>query len=165
MSPSQEDNKPWYKQFWPWMLIALPASSVIAGITTVIIATQNSHSMVKDDYYKQGLAINKSIDRQEKAEQLGLSFDLIFHNGAVKLTSRQNLEYPVLYLQLIHPMTEKRDTTLVLNRTEAEASYSAVTESLLPVNYRVRIFPPDNSWELIDRWHPASEQQKHFEAQ
>ncbi|WP_425348331.1 FixH family protein, partial [Vibrio splendidus] len=34
--------KPWYKQFWPWFLIALPATVVIWTIMTVIVFTQNS---------------------------------------------------------------------------------------------------------------------------
>ncbi len=28
---------PWYKQFWPWFLIALPASVVVASLITVTL--------------------------------------------------------------------------------------------------------------------------------
>jgi hypothetical protein len=165
MKAPQEDNKPWYQQFWPWMLIALPASSVIAGIATVIIATQSPHSMVKDNYYKEGLAINKSIDRQLKAEQLGLEFELSHHDHSITLTAKQSFDYPVIYLQLIHPMTDKLDTTLVLNRSGSEPTFTAKAESLLPVNYRIRIYPPDNAWELLDRWKPELDADKPLKAQ
>jgi hypothetical protein len=31
---------PWYKQFWPWILIALPASAVIACAITLWLVLQ-----------------------------------------------------------------------------------------------------------------------------
>ncbi len=40
---SQEDkDKPWYKHPWVWVMIALPASAVVAGIYTVYLANQNA---------------------------------------------------------------------------------------------------------------------------
>ena len=42
----QEDTKPWYRQFWPWFIIALPASAVVAGLTTLWIAVQTTDSLV-----------------------------------------------------------------------------------------------------------------------
>ena len=42
----REDTKPWYRQFWPWFIIALPASAVVAGLTTVWIAMQTTDSLV-----------------------------------------------------------------------------------------------------------------------
>lgn len=165
MKPTQEDTKPWYKQFWPWMLIALPASAVIAGIITIIIATQNSHSMVKEDYYKEGLAINKSIDRQQLAATLNLEFELTVNDDLVTLLSHKDVEHPVIYLALQHPMTEKLDTTLVLNRIPGSQTYQAKDASLLAVNYRIRVYPPDQKWELLDRWHPEQSPNKTLKAQ
>lgn len=40
---SQEDkDKPWYKHPWVWVMIALPASAVVAGLYTVYLANQNA---------------------------------------------------------------------------------------------------------------------------
>ena len=36
-----EDTVPWYQQFWPWFLILLPASVVVAGLTTLVIANRH----------------------------------------------------------------------------------------------------------------------------
>jgi FixH len=33
------DGEPWYRQFWPWFLIALPGSVVIASFVTLYIAS------------------------------------------------------------------------------------------------------------------------------
>ncbi|MFT7320700.1 FixH family protein, partial [Congregibacter sp.] len=38
----QEHEEPWYQQFWPWFLIALPGSVVIAGLSTLYIANRYS---------------------------------------------------------------------------------------------------------------------------
>ncbi len=46
-------NKPWYKQFWPWFLIILPLSVVVASITTFVVFSNNKVSLVAEDYYKK----------------------------------------------------------------------------------------------------------------
>ena len=44
--------EPWYKQFWPWFIIALPASVVIASFFTLYLAISNpDHLVVTDDEY------------------------------------------------------------------------------------------------------------------
>ena len=63
---------PWYKQFWPWFLITFPAIAVIAGIITIILAVKSDDGLVKDDYYKAGLAINQTLERTQKAKELNM---------------------------------------------------------------------------------------------
>ena len=41
---------PWYKQFWPWFLILLPGTAVVATLYTVVIANQYADDLVVDDY-------------------------------------------------------------------------------------------------------------------
>ncbi len=41
--------KPWYKQFWPWFLLALPASVVIASMFTIFLAVQNAPVLIQKD--------------------------------------------------------------------------------------------------------------------
>ena len=40
------DTKPWYRQFWPWFIIALPASAVVASLYTVSLAVRTTDSLV-----------------------------------------------------------------------------------------------------------------------
>ena len=37
-NPRHTDTKPWYRQFWPWFIIALPCAAVVGSIATAIIA-------------------------------------------------------------------------------------------------------------------------------
>jgi len=39
-------DQPWYRQFWPWFIIALPASAVVAGFITLWLAISNPDGMV-----------------------------------------------------------------------------------------------------------------------
>lgn len=45
---------PWYRQFWPWFIIALPASVVIASMFTLWLAISNpDHLVVDEDNYRK----------------------------------------------------------------------------------------------------------------
>lgn len=46
------DSKPWYKQFWPWFLIALPGSVVIASMFTITLAIENAPTITQKDLGK-----------------------------------------------------------------------------------------------------------------
>ena len=54
-------KKPWYREPWVWLMIALPASAVVGGIITIYLAVSTSDGLVVDDYYKRGKAINLDL--------------------------------------------------------------------------------------------------------
>lgn len=52
LKPHTDINQPWYRQFWPWFIIALPASAVIASFFTLWLAVSNPDTLViSDDQY------------------------------------------------------------------------------------------------------------------
>ncbi|MGD9021258.1 MAG: FixH family protein [Lysobacterales bacterium] len=52
--PEKQDTKPWYRQFWPWFIIALPAAAVAAGLFTLWLAISNPDSLViSEQEYQQ----------------------------------------------------------------------------------------------------------------
>jgi hypothetical protein len=46
--PLRTDSSPWYRQFWPWFLIALPAASVIGSFVTLAIAIRHADTVVSE---------------------------------------------------------------------------------------------------------------------
>src|SRR5512147_2742844 len=104
-------SKPWYREPWPWFLIALPATAVVAGLTTVWIAFQNDDGLVVGDYYKEGLAINQTLARDDAARALALAATMKGEDGALELTLAGHLKtYPVqLILTLAHPTHQGMD--------------------------------------------------------
>lgn len=107
---------PWFRQSWPWFLIALPATAVIAGFITFWLAVESDDGLVADDYYKQGLALQKSIVRDHEASRLGLAAAMRFEAGQVRLTlsSHEGVAPATLFLGLIHPTRTELDRTLSL---------------------------------------------------
>ena len=128
------DTTPWYRQFWPWFLIALPATVVAAGLTTWWIAARDADSLVADEYYKEGLAINRVLHRQELARSLGVVAELDAGAGVVEIRLAGDSEPSALELFLSHPLDAKLDQQLSLAK-------------ILPGVYRGKLsIPPGSRW-------------------
>ncbi|MDF1691698.1 MAG: FixH family protein [Zhongshania sp.] len=113
-----ERNEPskWYRQFWPWFLIALPGTVVIASISTLVIAITHGDNLVRDDYYKDGLAINRYLEQDEAARLMQLSATGKLAQGYIEITLRGTTlpSYKHLLLRWQHPTSEDRDFKTVL---------------------------------------------------
>jgi hypothetical protein len=60
-------DTPWYRQFWPWFIIALPASAVIAGFFTLWLAiSRPDHLVVDDEEYRR---LNSELKAQLPVEE------------------------------------------------------------------------------------------------
>lgn len=46
MNASKDEAKPWYRQFWPWFVIAIPLVGVIMGLATLAIAIHEMDEVV-----------------------------------------------------------------------------------------------------------------------
>jgi len=65
------EGVPWYKQFWPWFIIALPASVVVASFFTLWLAISNPDQLVVDDdeYQRLNSTLKAQLPAQEKKEE------------------------------------------------------------------------------------------------
>ena len=63
---------PWYRQRWPWLLMAGPALVVVASLYSGWLAVTSDDGVVADDYYKRGLSINRRLERVDRAAALKL---------------------------------------------------------------------------------------------
>ncbi|MEJ2646138.1 MAG: FixH family protein [Gammaproteobacteria bacterium] len=145
---------PWYRQFWPWFLIALPASAVIAGIATLVIAIENPDGLVVDDYYKQGLAINRVLARDRAAQQLGVAAQVSYDPDAqyirLTLTSGLPIGQPELLLRLTHPTRAHLDRVLLL-QPQGRGQYMTPLRDIPPGRWHVSLEPSDGNWRLTGR--------------
>lgn len=154
MRPPREDTEPWYRQFWPWFLISLPLSVVIASIVTINIAIESDDGLVSDDYYKEGLAIYKDADSAAKAKQLGIAGDLLYEpeTGAVTFVLDQALQgdVSVLDLRLTHPTLPDQDQAIQLTPLDA-SRYVGRAQPLGPAHWKLQLRPADTSWRIEGR--------------
>ncbi len=70
LSPCQgtiETPPPWWKFGHVWLILAGPIVVIVAGIATFWLAVRNPETMVAEDYYRQGIEINKTLEASEKS--------------------------------------------------------------------------------------------------
>jgi hypothetical protein len=135
-------GKPWYREPWPWLLMSGPAVVVVAGIATAFIAFRGADGLVADDYYKQGLSVNREIARDEAAGAMGLSGEVRLEPGSVRVALRASAPLPDrLMLRLAHHTRASEDRVVYLART-AEGTFEAPLATLTPGRWRVIVETP-----------------------
>ncbi len=60
---------PWWTFGFVWMVIAGPASVVLASIATVWITLAYPETLVAEDYYRRGMQINKTLAEQAQRDR------------------------------------------------------------------------------------------------
>ncbi|MBB3142934.1 FixH family protein [Halomonas organivorans] len=152
MTAEHEHIPPWYKQFWPWFLIGLLGSSVAFSLVYLTLSIHYFDGTVAEDYYKEGLAINQQIAKQERAQALGLSATLRADptTGDIVVDLAGDDHPERLILKLIFPTESHRDRELTLEHVRAGRYVTMLDE---PLRYRwyLHLQPddgPEAAWRL-----------------
>jgi hypothetical protein len=142
------DTKPWFRQFWPWFLIALPASVVVAAVCTAVVASRHADDLVVDDYYKDGLAINRQLEKKQHAAELGISAQLQFSGDTVTAAMSGPVDQPSLRLLLSHPLEADRDFEMSLARVSQGVYRGTLAQTIAPRWHWTLQAAQDNGWRL-----------------
>lgn len=144
-----EDTKPWYKQFWPWALMVMPATAVVAGLYTYSLAASGSSGLVVDDYYNAGKAINRSLERGQKAAALGLHANLALNGQSVRvlLDNAAVQSQQQLTLKLLHATFPNHDQSVMLSNAGG-GMWTGQIQALSAGKWYVHLLPLDESWRL-----------------
>lgn len=136
-TPTPADNQaPWYRHRWPWILISVPAASVVLGIILITTAFNNPAILVVDNYYSEGRAINQSLELDHRAQALGLTADITLANvsGAgsdieIPQAHISNADEAALRLFVYHATDEERDRVFLLLPDAGLTSFSPESET------------------------------------
>ncbi|EGA68891.1 hypothetical protein VISI1226_20824 [Vibrio sinaloensis DSM 21326] len=144
--------KPWYKQFWPWFLIILPLTVVVWTIITVIVFSQNSVSLVTEDYYKKGKGINIDISKINVAKDLELSASVHSEGNTVviKFDKGQLDHFPALTAMFAHRTLPDRDFSQLLT-SDAQGYYRLSLDSELQGPWFIELTGHDKKWLVQGR--------------
>ncbi|MDR3351979.1 MAG: FixH family protein [Zoogloeaceae bacterium] len=161
MSPVNETVPlPWYKEPWPWFLIAVPALTVIGGILTYLAATHSADGVVADDYYKQGLAVNQRLHRDQAAKEMGLRAELMQNDLALRVlvsATKANALPPTLNLRLTHPTRSGMDQLIELARTDSGFYEGKLSTELAPGRWHVFLEDQALTWRLQGNWQSGAD--------
>ncbi len=156
----QSDTQPWYKQPWPWFLMAGPGVVVIAGFITLSMALSSDDGLVTDDYYKQGLTVNQRLHRDHFAASLGLHADVMKSGLGVRLLLAESgtAELPTeIVLRLAHPTRAGMDQAVKM-QSEGQGFFTGKLTSEISGRWLVSIEDPAKQWRLQGEWLADSEE-------
>ena len=137
---------PWYRQRWPWLLMSGPAAVLIAGAVTTWIAFASADGLVAEDYYRQGMAINKAIAREQQAAQLGLSLDVQMTQQSIVVRLR-GAAPEALFVHLAHSTRAGHDQRLRLAPTQP-GLYEAELPALPAGRWHIVVEDPRGTWRI-----------------
>ena len=123
----EQDSTPWYRQFWPWFILAILGWGVVSASITLSVALKNPPHMMTGDYAKLGKALVDTHVRADRAEALGLAARLRAGRDAWMLQfapEASELSAEALLLLVQHPTDSARDRQIVLRRS-APGEYRA----------------------------------------
>jgi len=149
------DELPWYKYFWPWFFIGVPLFTVIGGIHLLFVAMDDPDGLVVDDYYKHGLAINRTLEKDQNAYRLGVTakgkFD--FEKKLVLLQLQGLEQWPeTMTMALLHPTQAKKDHKITLQKQSDTGAYFGVVTSIASGEWHMLLEPQEKTWRLMTRF-------------
>ena len=143
--------KSWYREPWPWLLMTGPAIVIVAGFYTLWLAIQSDDGLVADDYYKRGLAINQTLLRAQRAEQLALGARVELGGDPTriraKLTGAAISLPPVLRLRLVHPTQAVADQVIELHAV-APGEYEGTRATAAAGRRVVMLEDVERTWRI-----------------
>lgn len=145
---------PWYREPWPWILMAGPLAAVIGGIITAWIAIEHQDGLVAQDYYKEGLAINRTIDKERAAGRMGLSAQVQFSVDGRRLRvylGGSDVPGGRLLLRFAHATITGVDQQIDLVRSPG-GWFEGELAPHPPGKWQLLIEDPDAKWRVSGIW-------------
>ncbi|MFN7753029.1 MAG: FixH family protein [Pseudomonadota bacterium] len=142
----------WYREPWPWILFGIPAATVIAGVATITVAFSTFDGVVADDYYRQGLAINRTMARDARAQAMGLAARVQFSPDGTRV--RIALAGPAgvsqgLRLRLVHPSRGGGDQVIGLAEVAPGLHEGSLPRAPAPGRWRLHVEDLGEEWRLV----------------
>ncbi len=160
MSNSIETDlpRPWHREPWVWLVIAIPVATVVGGIVTLGLAISSRDELVTDDFRKEGVAIYADPRRDAAAAALGVTAELEASRATGELRLRLDLprgQPPAeLLLVLSHATRAEYDHLVVLRH--ADGSYAGRLERFEPGRWYLEVTPRSRQWRLRGTLEPDS---------
>ena len=147
-------TRPWYREPMMWLVATIPALTVVAGLSTVVIAHRTSDTVVADEYRKEGLAINRDPTRDRAAARLGVHAELRVVDDRLIVRLSPPVAPAALAVLLSHATRADLDRLVMLSRA-ADGSYQAPLAPLAAGHWHLEVSPADRAWRLTGEFVDA----------
>ena len=148
-------NEPvWYKQVWPWVIIAIPFSAVLFGIFQITVVILHPDDVVDDNYYKDGMAINQTLDEDRAAKKLGVTASLAAYTKDEIALIVHGTKDSRLTLKFAHITDASKDRQVILYRqaNDRYAAYKNIPQEFTrPGVWYVELDGQNGDWRLWKR--------------
>ncbi len=153
MDNVQEKN--WYQYPWVWVIVSIPFSAVAFGILMFVMADISRDDLVVDDYYRDGMAINRQLDMDREAKSLDIHASLQQVREHLLAFRIDNATDSAVRLNLYHVASREEDRSTVLVPEDPggyTATDPAVTAILMSQGvWYVELIGADTHWRLRKR--------------
>jgi hypothetical protein len=150
-----EEKRPWWREPMVWLVGGLPLTAVIAGLTTVWIASRNADDLVKEGYVKEGMTVGQIQESDRVAENLGLVAEASVVEGRIRLaissTQANRIMPAMILLTLAHPTDALQDSAVVLKHA-GDGLYLGPAPSLPAGKRHVLLESAEQGWRLKGIW-------------
>jgi hypothetical protein len=86
--------EPWWKFGYVWLVVAGPAIVVVAAFVTLYLAVTRPDPVISEDYYRQGIEINKTLGDDAQAASMAPALQARNHAQTGFVTSSKAVNRP-----------------------------------------------------------------------
>ena len=143
-------HPPWYREPLVWLVLSFPLAAVVAGFWTLWLAVRSADGLVVDDYYRQGLQINRDLSRDARAKTLGLTLRAARVQDVleVRLGASAGTALPTsVRVSLRHATRDALDRAMTVE-SGADGAYRMPVPGLPAGHWYLHVETPD--WRLVD---------------
>lgn len=144
-----------------WLVVGLPALSVVAGVGLVVVASLNSTDAVPDRVRRTAQIQVADLGPDARAQQAGMTAIVRSDEGILEVlpvTGEFDRTRP-LRISLLHPSKAADDVTVVLDPVETGWRAQAAVDA--SHDWNVRLESEDGGWRLLGRL-PRGEHAAHL---
>ncbi len=155
-----DGKRPWWREPMVWLIAGLPLSAVVAGLTTVWIASENADTLVKEGYVKEGLTVSQIQDQDRVAARLGVGARLTVTpdglRASITQADRQAVMPALIMLTLAHSTDATRDSTVVLKHV-GQGQYLGRLADSVDGKRQLILESHEQGWRLRGTWEAPFE--------
>ena len=158
------DVKPWYRQFWPWFIILLPATAVVGSLYSLSLAMQTTDSLVMDAGDGVDVVAERHLAAEHAARSLGLEAVVRIDpdSGVINATLTSETAAPrptTLALEFSHPAFAARDLDIELVTALPDADGNPTWTGYvrpIPTGRWYVVLREADEWRLTGTWSGGS---------